>query len=137
DMDKDGKAEIVTGPGPGGGPHIKVFKADGTLKSELMAYDANFHGGVDVAAIGVTTKSTTRTSSTSSTTTNGFVTAPGPGGGPHIKIFDDKGNLKKEFFAYDGNFNLGVRVAVGNATSKNSGLEIGVIPASNGWPHAK
>ncbi len=136
DMDKDGVAEIVTGPKAGGGPHIKVFKFDGTVQTELMAYDGNFLGGVDVAAIGNTTKPSTRTSSTS-TTSNGFVTAPGPGGGPHIKVFDTKGVMKKEFFAYDGSFNLGLRIAVGNATSKNSGVEIGVIPASGGGPHAK
>lgn len=138
DMDKDGIAEIVTGPGAGGGPHVKVFKADGTLKTELMAYAPNFYGGVDVAAIGATTKSTSRTSSSStSSVAAGFVTAPGKGGGPHLKVFDDKSVVKKEFFAYEGNFNLGVRLAVGNASSKNSGLEIGVMPASAGGPNAK
>jgi Peptidase family M23 len=143
DMDKDGKAEIVTGPGAGGGPHVKVFKADGTLKSELMAYDPNFHGGVDVAAIGATTKSTTTSHSTSSSTTSsstvsaGFVTVPGKGGGPDVKVFDDKAQLKKEFLAFDSSFNLGLRVAVGNANSGSSGMEIGVMPASGGGPNAK
>ncbi|HEX3100091.1 MAG TPA: FG-GAP-like repeat-containing protein [Patescibacteria group bacterium] len=135
DMDGDGKAEIVTGPGAGGGPHVKVFKADGTLKKELMAYDPNFHGGVDVAAIGVTTKTTTTKSTPSSS--NGFVTAPGKGGGPHIKVFDANAVVKKEFFAFDANFNLGLRVAVGNASSKNTGMEIGVAPATGGGPNVR
>lgn len=126
DIDGDGKAEIITGPGAGGGPHIKVFSSDGTLKQQLFAYDPNFHGGVDVAAI----------PASSSNKKGGFVTAPGKGGGPHIKIFSPTGSLQKELFAYDGSFNLGVRVSAGNATS-DSGMEIGVIPASGGGPHVK
>lgn len=129
DMNGDDKAEIVTGPGAGGGPHIKVFTADGKVEQELFAYDANFHGGVDVAAIAAT--------SSRSSGAGGFATAPGKGGGPHIKIFSRTGALNKELFAYDGSFNLGVRIASGNASSSSSGPEIGVIPATGGGPHAK
>lgn len=136
DMDGDGKAEIVTGPGAGGGPHVKVFMADGTLKTQLMAYDPNFHGGVDVAAIGVTTKSS-KTSSTASLSANGFVTVPGKGGGPDVKVFDSSAVIKKEFLAFDANFNLGLRVAVGNSDSSNSGMEIGIAPATGGGPNIK
>jgi len=55
DVDQDGQPEIITGPGPGGGPHIKIFSLDGQifsldgqLESEFMAYDSNFTGGVRV-----------------------------------------------------------------------------------------
>lgn len=127
DMDGDGEAEIVTGPGAGGGPHIRVFNGAGVLQHELFAYDAGFTGGVDVAAIPASGRSSS----------GGFATAPGQGGGPHIKVFDENGQVDKEFFAYDGNYNLGVRIAAGDATSRNSGMEIGVIPATGGGPHAK
>ncbi len=36
--------------GPGGGPHIKIFKKDGTLLKEFFAYDPLFRGGVNVTA---------------------------------------------------------------------------------------
>jgi hypothetical protein len=134
DMENDGQSEIVTGAGPGGGPHVKVFDAQGLMQQQLFPYDPNFRGGVDVAAIPSTSTSTRRTSSR---TAGGFVTAPGKGGGPHLKVYDQDGKLKSEFFAYDGNFNLGVRVSAGNASSSNSGAEIGVMPASGGGPHAK
>lgn len=52
DIDSDGKAEILTGAGPGGGPQIRAFESDGTVLSTLdkfFAYDEGFRGGVDVA----------------------------------------------------------------------------------------
>ena len=51
DTDGDGRAEIITGAGFGGGPHIKVF--DGkklTLKSEFFAFDTRGRGGAQVTA---------------------------------------------------------------------------------------
>ncbi len=131
DIDGDDKAEIVTGPGAGGGPHVKVFNGKGVVIKELFAYDANFYGGVDVAAFKATSTSTRTT-----TGWGGFATAPGKGGGPHIKLFDIDGNIRNQFFAYDGDFNLGVRISAGNARS-DTGTELGVIPATSGGPHMK
>jgi hypothetical protein len=48
DVNNDGKADIVTGAGPGGGP-IKVFSgADGSVLDSFFAFDQNFTGGVFV-----------------------------------------------------------------------------------------
>src|SRR5260370_479352 len=45
-----GRADIVTGAGPGGGPHVRVFGGfSGLLAREFMAYDGSFRGGVSVA----------------------------------------------------------------------------------------
>jgi hypothetical protein len=47
---RDGKADIVTGAGPGGGPHVKVL--DGGTLGELtsfFAYTPFFTGGVFVS----------------------------------------------------------------------------------------
>lgn len=53
DLDGDGKAEIITGAGPGGGPHVRAFKADGTPfpadPDGFGAYNGAFRGGVFVA----------------------------------------------------------------------------------------
>lgn len=41
DTNRDLEPEVVVGPGQGGGPHVKVFTLDGTLKHEFFA------GGVE------------------------------------------------------------------------------------------
>jgi hypothetical protein len=49
DVNGDGVDEIITSPGPGGGPHVKIFNGtNGQLLSEFMAYDPAFTGGVFV-----------------------------------------------------------------------------------------
>ncbi len=51
DLDGNGTDEIITGPGVGGGPHIKTFSNDGTLLDPgFFAYDEDARGGVEVTA---------------------------------------------------------------------------------------
>src|SRR5215470_12146374 len=91
DVNGDGFADVVTGAGAGGGPLVQVFSGrDGTLLRSFFAYEPAFTGGVRVAVGDV----------------NGdgipdIVTAAGPGGGPHVKIFDEAtANIIMSFFAY-------------------------------------
>jgi hypothetical protein len=99
------RADIVTGAGPGGGPHVKVF--DATTTSELdsfLAYSAMFEGGVRVAAGDVTGDGL-----------SDIITGVGPGAGPHVKVFDgDTGAEVRSFFAYSPSFQGGVFVAAGD-----------------------
>jgi hypothetical protein len=63
ELNGDGVADIVTGAGPGGGPHVKVIDgtqltnlqtngeiADAALLDSFFAFDATFSGGVFVGA---------------------------------------------------------------------------------------
>lgn len=100
DVDNDGHYEIVTGPGRGEKPLIKVFTLDGKLKSSFLAYDKNFKGGVDVAVADVTGDNQ-----------QDIITAPGRGGGPNVRVFNYLGRPKLGFFAYDKNFRGGIEVS--------------------------
>jgi hypothetical protein len=89
DLDGDGDDEVITGVGPGGGPHVRAFHSDGSdAGTSFYAYDPGFTGGVNVAAIDLDG--------------DGFseiVTAPASGGGPHIRIWSGEGELLDEWFA--------------------------------------
>ena len=105
------RTRIITGAGPGGGPNVRVFGIDGSVKSSFFAYDPGFHGGVRVA-----------TGHLNCDGTSMIVTAPGSGGGPNVKAFNADGSpyvglnagAPTSFFAYDPSMSNGVTVAVGD-----------------------
>lgn len=105
DLNGDATKEIITGAGRGGGPHVRVFDKDGNLLiGGFFAYDENFRGGVDVAVMDLNGDGTRE-----------IITAAGPGGGPHIRIFTKDGKpLTSGFFAYNQNFRGGVSITIGN-----------------------
>ena len=103
DTDGDGKAEVVTGAGPGGSPHVKVF-AGGTLKEILsvIPYNPGFRGGVNVAAGDLDGDGLAE-----------IVTGAAAGGGPHVGIYNGRtGASKGQFFAFAPDDTSGVTVAV-------------------------
>jgi hypothetical protein len=123
DLNDDGRADIITGAGAGGGPHVLAFSgADGSVLASFFAYDGAFTGGVRVAAADV----------------NGdvrpeIVTAPGPSGGPHIRAFNHTdGTELSNFFAYGG-FTGGVFVAGGADGAPQAMLRLaGGLPGEAG-----
>ncbi len=50
DVDGDGKNEIITGTGQGGGPQVRIFKENGKEIANFFAFSKDFHGGINVAA---------------------------------------------------------------------------------------
>jgi hypothetical protein len=127
DLGNDGILDIVTGAGNGGGPHVKIFNSiTGAETSSFMAYDINFRGGISVAVGDIDG--------------SGFaaiVTGAGPGGGPHVKVFNGTDHsLIKQFMAYASNFSGGVYVAVGDYLSDGK-YEIITGAGAGGGPHIK
>ncbi|MEY2472150.1 MAG: hypothetical protein QOK28_1479 [Actinomycetota bacterium] len=107
----DGARAVVTGPGAGGGPHVRLFNTSGGVTHEFMAYDTAYHGGVNVLL---------------STAQGGdlghVITAPASWGGPHVRAFTSSGQVLWEFMAYGGHPINGVTLArvPQNGTSNNT-----------------
>lgn len=106
-----GELNVVTGAGPGGGPHVRIFNLDGAGLQSLFAFGEGFKGGVFVGIAGQA-----RT-----------VFGAGPGGGPHVKAIqynleDDVYDEVASFYAYDAKFTGGVHVA---------GLEPSKLPCAS------
>jgi hypothetical protein len=107
DLDNDGLKEIIVGAGKGGGPLVRIFNKDGRLLTGgFFAYDRNFRGGVNIAAIDLNNDGS-----------NEIITGAGAGGGPHVRIFDKDGKALGGFFAYDKNTRNGVSVAAGDVSA--------------------
>lgn len=121
DVDGDGKAEIITGAGPSGGPWVEVFEANGTKIGEFLALSENFRGGIDVAA-----------ADTVDSTAKEIIVGPGAGADPKVKIFRLNGSLIKDFLVYDQRYQGGIRVSGGNVKSSSAKDELMTIPANKG-----
>jgi hypothetical protein len=105
DINGDGVPDIITGPGPGGGPEIKVFDGQtGHVLRDFFAFSPNFTGGVYVAAGDVNGDGLAE-----------IIVGADAGGGPQVTVFSGKdGSVLRSFFPYDPNFHGGVRVAAGD-----------------------
>lgn len=123
DIDGDNKAEIVTAPGPGGGPHVKIFDLTGKELGGFMAYDAGFKGGINLAAADLDGDGGAE-----------IITAPGKGGGPHVRAFKQTGVQYVSFFAYEENFKAGIDVTAYDSDGKSY---IATVPSNGGGPHVK
>src|SRR5207342_1911316 len=131
DLTGDGVAEIITGAGLGGGPHVRAFSLAGGVVTEVagfFAYDPAFSGGVHVAAADLTGDGIAE-----------IITGAGLGGGPHVRAFSLAGSVVTEvagFFAYDPAFPGGVTVAAGDLTGDGV-AEIITGAGPSGGPHVR
>jgi photosystem II stability/assembly factor-like uncharacterized protein len=104
DVFGNGIPDIITAPGPGGGPQISVYSgATGQLLLTFFAFNPMFSGGQYVAAGDV-----------EGTGQADIVIGADKGGGPNVTVFNSTGTMVGSFFAYAATFTGGVRVAVGD-----------------------
>jgi hypothetical protein len=105
DVNNDGILDIIASAGPGGGPEVRIF--DGASLNVLRAFYAyaeDFSGGVSVASIDFNNDGILD-----------LITGAGPGGAPHVKVFDGATNaIISQWYAYSTAFTGGVFVAAGD-----------------------
>ncbi len=124
DLNGDNVQEIICGAGVGGGPHVRVFKKDGTLINPgFFAFDPTFRGGVNVSVGDVDGDGIDE-----------VVTGPGLGGSPLARIYDRDGNLQSEFYLFDSTDRDGLEVVVsdidGDGLAEIIGLSADVFTLS-------
>jgi len=124
DVTGDGVADVITAPGPGMPPLVRIFDGrDLSLINEFLAYEEAFTNGLFVAAGDIDKDGRSE-----------IVTGADAGGSPHVRIFDGRtGKPLRDFMAYDRKFTGGVRVALGDV-SGNGVLDIVTAPGKGAPP---
>jgi hypothetical protein len=141
--------ELITGAGPNGGPHVKVYSVSLTSDTQLdlvgqfYAYNQNFEGGITVAA-GVVTNN----KDSAGNVFADILTAAGPTGGPNVRVFrlDNGQNVGTDslfsfvqaanFYAYAPTFTGGVTIGTTAADFNGDGLTDFLTGAGpSGGPH--
>ena len=113
DTNNSGRNQIVTGPGEGGGPRVRVFDIPSqAVLRDFFAYTPGFRGGVRVAV---------------DSGTHRFVTAPG--GGPDVRVWGQGATPVAEFFTGDPASRQGIFIALGDLDNTgNTRLVAGTGP---------
>ena len=101
DADRDGQVDIVTAPGTGGAPQVRVFTFKGKQLREFFAYAKTLRAGVNLAVGDVDGDGL-----------NEIVTTAGAGGGPHLRAFTRTGEVRSQFFAGSDSFRGGLSLAI-------------------------
>lgn len=113
-----GQTQIVTVPGPGGGPEVRVFSTTGELINKFMALLPRYSGGLTVAVGDVTNDSI-----------DDIIVGTGSGVLNVIRVFTPNGDMVRQFIPYEG-YSQGITVAVGDIDGDNTN-EIIVAPVSS------
>jgi hypothetical protein len=105
DFDNDGYFEIITGPGKGYAPLVKVFSYKGeVINKGFYAYAKTFMGGVTIAVC-----------STKGNANKEIITGTATSGSALVKIYDKNGKLLSGGInAYGKAFKGGVNIACGD-----------------------
>lgn len=127
DYNGDGKDEIITGAGPSGGAHVRVFNWQGkVIYSKMFPFGTKTRSGIDVAACQLDTDSFEE-----------IVVGAGPGGEPRVRIYQENEFLEEtNFLAFSKKFRGGVRISCGDIDKDNID-EIIVGAGPSGGPHVR
>ncbi len=125
DFNGDGTSEIAVVPETGGGPQVRIFDRQGQLIDQFLAYAGHIRSGVNLAVADLDGDGSDE-----------IITATMAGAGPQIRVFNGRGDVLSQFWAYAETFRGGVELATGDVDS--DGLpEIITVPMSAGGPQVR
>ncbi|MDZ4221868.1 MAG: S8 family serine peptidase, partial [Patescibacteria group bacterium] len=104
DVDGDGKLEVVTAAGVGGGPQIRVFSASGEVENQFFAFESSFRGGAYLAVGNVDDDLPAE-----------IVVGSGPGRAAEVRVFGKFGTDFSQdtvFRAFEHDYQGGVHVGI-------------------------
>lgn len=128
DVDNNGVNELIVGAGLNRPPFVKIYNNQAKLQGSFLAYPTSYKNGVNVVVAGLYGRKDGHKQS--------IITAPVSDFSPQVKIFDNKGKLKKQFLAYNENWHGGVKIAAGDLS--NDGIsEIITGAAAGATPHVR
>ena len=123
DLNGDGVGDIVVGSGNGGGPVVKVFDGTGRALTAFFAYDKGFRGGVRVASGDINGDGK-----------DDIVTGAGPGGGPHVRVFNASDlRILTQYMAFDPAYSGGIYVTAGDVNGDGT-ADVVVGPGNDSLP---
>ncbi|MFH1509234.1 MAG: VCBS repeat domain-containing M23 family metallopeptidase [bacterium] len=126
DLNGDGFAEIITGPGPGGGPQVRVFYSNGDVyNGSIFPFSENLRTGVDVT-----------TGDIDNDGKDEIIAGLGPGSQPQVAVISEYGKVKKKMTIFPAGFRGGVRVSTGDIDLDNK-AEIIAAAGPGGGPHVR
>lgn len=118
DLNGDGVDEIILGLAVGQEPQVLILNTKGKILKKFLAYDKKWRGGVNLAVNDLDGDGRAE-----------IITAPASNGSPLIKIFDENGKLKSQFYAYDKKLNMGFNLAAAYLDNLSE-MKIFVTPAA-------
>ncbi|HTM68636.1 MAG TPA: L,D-transpeptidase family protein [Candidatus Binatia bacterium] len=124
DLDGDGKDEIVTSPGPTGGPRVMIWSGRGALLGDFFAFDDATTAGLNVAVGDLDGDGRAE-----------IITALAANAPATVRVFSGFDGFKTaDFLAIAGGFEGGLNLASGDLDGDGK-AEIIAVPAGGGGPH--
>lgn len=117
DINGDGIKEIAVASGKGRDSEVRVFSRDGSLLRRFFVFSPKFRNAFSLSSGDIDGNGKEE-----------IIVAAGPGGGPHVQIYQGDGTLISEFFVYERGFTGGVEVAAPDIDGDGQ-AEIATAPA--------
>ena len=124
DINGDGLADIITGPGQGSGSQVKIFSGvNGAHLASFNPYEATFNGGINLGVGDVNRDGRVD-----------IITGKATGNTGLVRVFNGQNLAKlREFVAFGPTFTGGITVAGGNFVGNNSAdIVVGAGPSPAG-----